>query len=70
MGLMVKLKKNKVVSARIDKDVFDLLSEKGITIQKILDEYIKESVNIDEIMGVKNEKLRCDKKARHDNKGI
>jgi len=35
-----KLKKDKVVSVRINKDVKDLLKKDCITVQKIVDDYI------------------------------
>ena len=40
-GKEVKLPKDKLVNARVNGKIYDLIKQKGDSIQKILDRYIK-----------------------------
>ena len=47
-GKEVKLPKDKIVNARVNSKIYDLIKQKGESIQKILDRYIKRNYVIDE----------------------
>ena len=52
-GKEVKLPKDKLVNARVNSKIYDLIKQKGDSIQKILDRYIKRNYLIDESGEVK-----------------
>ena len=44
---LTDLKKDKVVSARVNSKIYDLLADQGVNIQKILDEYLAKYVELE-----------------------
>ena len=52
-GKAIKLPKDRLVNARVNGKIYDLIKQKGDSIQKILDRYIKRNYVIDESGEVK-----------------